>query len=246
MMARAGGRVVRAGPSPRSATAATGLLLVERCILHSRCAFCTRERRLELHFRVRSARLGARGRPPRPPPGPRQPSRGPWRRRLSKSVAKARIAPERQRRNVDIPRFFSPPIPARGAFATDSDTPRPGPPQEPHPHHSAAARLRHHDDPGPRTADPGEKGSLRADSGIRSSASGHSEIEARGKSMALLIAPPGRSLKFRSGVRVRAMTAGPRPRPASCGTGPQSHVALVKRARIRVVSPAPVRSSSWS
>ena len=124
--------------------------------------------------------------------------------------------------------------------------PRPGPPQEPHQHHSAAARLRHHDDPGPRTADPGEKGSLRADSGIRSSASGHSEIEARGKSMALLIAPPGRSLKFRSGVRVRAMTAGPRPRPASCGTGPQSHVALVKRARIRVVSPAPVRSSSWS
>ena len=70
MMARADGRVVvRAGPPPRSATTATGLLLVEMCILLSRGAFCTRERRLELHFRVRSARLGARGRPPRPPAG---------------------------------------------------------------------------------------------------------------------------------------------------------------------------------
>ena len=45
--------------------------------------------------------------------------------RLSKSVAKAPIAPERRRRIVDIPRFFSPPIPARGAFATDLDTPPP-------------------------------------------------------------------------------------------------------------------------
>jgi len=61
------------------------------------------------------------------------------------------------------------------------------------------ARLRHHDDPGPRTADPGEKGSLRADFGIRSSASGHGAIEAQGKSMVLLIAPLGRSLKFRPG-----------------------------------------------
>ena len=50
---------------------------------------------------------------------------GPWRRRLSESVAKAPIAPERARRIVDIPRFFSTPILARGAFATDSDTPPP-------------------------------------------------------------------------------------------------------------------------
>ena len=53
------------------------------------------------------------------------PGEGPWRRRLSKSVAKASIALERARRIVDIPRFFSMPIPARGAFATDSDTPPP-------------------------------------------------------------------------------------------------------------------------
>ena len=37
-----------------------GPLLVEMCIALSSGAFCTRERRLELHFRVRSARLGAR------------------------------------------------------------------------------------------------------------------------------------------------------------------------------------------
>ena len=41
--------------------------------------------------------------------------------RLSKSVAKARIAPERWKRIVDIPRFLSPQIPARDAFATDLD-----------------------------------------------------------------------------------------------------------------------------
>ena len=40
---------------------------------------------------------------------------------LSKSVAKAPIASERRRRIVDIPRFFSRPIPARSAFATDLD-----------------------------------------------------------------------------------------------------------------------------
>ena len=50
------------------------------------------------------------------PPG------GPRRRRLSKSVAKARIEPGRRRRIVDILRFFSRPISARGAFATDLDT----------------------------------------------------------------------------------------------------------------------------
>ena len=47
------------------------------------------------------------------------------RRCLFKSVAKASIAPERARRNVDIPRFPSRPISARGAFATDLDTPLP-------------------------------------------------------------------------------------------------------------------------
>ena len=94
---------------------------VETCTSHSRCAFCSRERRLELHFRVRSAPLGVRGRPPRSPSDPWRPFRGPRRRRLSKSVAKSPIAPRCTKRIVDIPRFFSPPIPARSAFATDSD-----------------------------------------------------------------------------------------------------------------------------
>ena len=59
-----------------------------------------------------------RGRPRR---GPRRPFNLPE-GRLSESVAKALIEPGHRRRNVDIPRFFSPPIPPRSAFATDSDT----------------------------------------------------------------------------------------------------------------------------
>ena len=68
------------------------------------------------------------------------PARGPRERSLSKSVAKVPIAPERRRRNVDIPRFFSQPIPARGAFATDLDKLRPGPSQESHASHRASQR----------------------------------------------------------------------------------------------------------
>ena len=76
-------------------------------------------------------------------------SRSPWRRGLSKSVAKARIEPECRRRNVDIPRFFSRPIPARGAFATDLDNrpPRIAPGAPP-----APLRRR------PATANPDEGG----------------------------------------------------------------------------------------
>ena len=44
---------------------------------------------------------------------------------LSKSVAKARIPSKCRKRIVDIPRFYSRPISARGAFATDLDTPPP-------------------------------------------------------------------------------------------------------------------------
>ena len=40
---------------------------------------------------------------------------------MSKSVAKARIEPERAKRIVGIPRFFSRLIPVRDAFATDLD-----------------------------------------------------------------------------------------------------------------------------
>ena len=68
---------------------------------------------------------------PLSPSGPRH--------RLSKSVAKARIAPGRERRNVDIPRFYSRPIPSRGVFATDLDKPRSGSLQESHPPHPTGA-----------------------------------------------------------------------------------------------------------
>ena len=79
---------------------------------------------------------GARGVPGRRRglrPAHGHPSRSPRRRRLSKAVAKAPIAPESRRRNVDIPRFSPPPIPTRGAFATDLDKPLPeAVPRAPH------------------------------------------------------------------------------------------------------------------
>ena len=61
-------------------------------------------------LRVRGQRGPVRG----PGCSPWPPSvRGPRRRRLSKSATKAWISPGRRKRNVDIPRFFSPPIPPR-------------------------------------------------------------------------------------------------------------------------------------
>ena len=120
VMAWMGGRVVvRVRSAPRFATTAAGPLL--RRDVHFalendgwNCAF-----ECEVHV---SAPGGVR-RCLRPPRG--APPRGTRRRRLSKSVAKARIEPGPARRIVDIPRFFSPPIPSRGAFAADLDTPRP-------------------------------------------------------------------------------------------------------------------------
>ena len=53
------------------------------------------------------------------PPGARDGAK------LSKSATKARIGPERAKRIVDIPRFFSRLIPAQGAFVADLDTPPP-------------------------------------------------------------------------------------------------------------------------
>ena len=64
---------------------------------------------------LRSVRRLPARRPPRPACGGS----------LSKSATKAPIEPERARRNVDIPRFSSPPIPARSAFVADLDTPPP-------------------------------------------------------------------------------------------------------------------------
>ena len=69
-------------------------------------------------FARRSARRGRR--PGRDAPWRTFP-RGPRRRCLSKSVAKAPIGPERVRRIVDIPRFCSRSIRSQSAFATDLD-----------------------------------------------------------------------------------------------------------------------------
>ena len=77
---------------------------------------------------LRSVRRLPARRPPRPACGGS----------LSKSATKAPIEPERARRNVDIPRFSSRPIPARSAFVADLDTPPPrvatGAPPAPHRH----------------------------------------------------------------------------------------------------------------
>jgi len=69
--------------------------------------------------------------------------------RLSKSVAKARIAPERWKRIVGVPRFFSPPIPARDVFATDLDNrpPRVVPEAPPVPLRSRLTRTMSKSDP---------------------------------------------------------------------------------------------------
>ena len=95
---------------------------LERCISPSRCA-------------VRSARSSAECTSRRPGAGRAGPEAGVIAEvairagargvELSKSVAKARIEPGCPNRIVDIPRFFSPPTPVRGAFATDLDTPPP-------------------------------------------------------------------------------------------------------------------------
>ena len=86
---------------------------------------------------------------------------------LSKSATKARIEPERARRIVDIPGFSSRPIPARGAFVADLDTPPPRtapgvPPAPPHVRPSLSPRRLGPTDPDPQTAVPGKKGSMRA------------------------------------------------------------------------------------
>ena len=99
-----------AGPRP--------VTLRERVILPEPTLPQARRGRRSGHRGRRGARSGrrpTRGRLPRPAHA----------RRLSKSATKAPIEPERARRNVDIPRFSSRPIPARSAFVADLDTPPP-------------------------------------------------------------------------------------------------------------------------
>ena len=111
--------------------------------IHSRCQEAPGARHRDPRGRAPGGRSRGPARPIGMPPwsssGSRRPSRGPQRRGLSKSVAKARVEPRCTRKNVDIPHFLPWSIPARSAFATDLDTPRPGPSQEPHPHHGCVS-----------------------------------------------------------------------------------------------------------
>ena len=150
--------------------ARSGHLLVETCILHSRTtvgtalssAKCTSGRQ------GTPGAWGSRSRilteTPRTPHEPHTSHRhqGSGRSfnlpegRLSKSVAKARIASECRRRIVGIPRFFSWPIPSRGAFATDLDTspPRTAPGVPPAPHRARPS-------PPPRRSGPTDRRARR-------------------------------------------------------------------------------------
>ena len=117
-----------AGPAPRVPGTRSPVLCSSRCAFRSRVVHfalendgwnCTFE--CEVHV---SAPGAGRARPAgRSARRGRRPS--PRRRCLSKSVAKVRIELKRRKRIVDIPRFFSPPIPARSPFATDLDMPPP-------------------------------------------------------------------------------------------------------------------------
>ena len=172
--------------------------------------------------------------------GGERPPRGPWRHQLSKSATKAPIEPERARRNVDIPRFHSRPIPARGAFVADLDTPTPQPtPQAPpaplgRPQNNlpdtALALPRRRADPRPCTAIPGEKGSVSLQ-GARCSPTCH-----------LMESAPGRCVRAsRSGLhRVAKVRRRIRPGTASCMTRSSESGA---RSSIIPFTPHPTASS---
>ena len=113
-----------AGSAPRSwaaaATSWSAPFLVERCILHSRMTVRTALSSARCTSGRQGAPVAAAVRPAPAPAGTRGGA-------VSESVAKALVESKRRKRIVDIPRFYSWPIPARGDFATDSDTSSPRP-----------------------------------------------------------------------------------------------------------------------
>ena len=127
--------------------ARSGPLLVETCILHSRTTVGTALSSAKCTS-GRQGTPGVWGSRSRILTGTPRTSHAPHRHqgsgrsfnlpegRLSKSATKAPIALAHQRKIVDIPRFFSRSIPARGAFVADLDTPPPrtalGVPPAPH------------------------------------------------------------------------------------------------------------------
>ena len=153
---------VRAG-AVRGGGGRVGPVLIERCILLSRGAFCPREVRLEVPARVQSARLDTQG-------------SGPGRSR-SGVIAEAAVRAG-ARGGAGCPNLLQRPGSRRSAggesliFRASArrrsrrgtplqqirTRPRPEPPQAPHPHHHTPARPRHRADPG-RSGDlPGEEG----------------------------------------------------------------------------------------
>ena len=154
MMARVGGRVVvRVRSAPRFATTATGPLLVEMCILHSRTTVGTALSSAKCTSRRPGASAAASARPAAPLPGARGgavcpnllqrlgSSRGP----RGESLIFRASSRRRSRRGAPLRQIWT--------------RPAPGMPQEPHLHRPAPAHPPHRADPGPRATAPDEKGS---------------------------------------------------------------------------------------
>ena len=153
-----------------------GPVLVERCILHSRCA-------------VKSARSSAKCTSRRPGAGRADPEVGVIAEAAVRAGARGGagcpnlLQRPRSRRSAGretlIFRAFSRRRSRPGAPLQQIWTrPRPGPPQESHAHHHALAHSRHRADPGPRPVAPDEKDPLTPFPG-RAGAVAHPKVTRR-------------------------------------------------------------------
>ena len=143
-------------PLPRSATATTSSLLVERCILHSRTTVGAALSSAKCTSRRQGTPAPAADWPAAPLPGARNNAScpnllqrpGSHRSAERETLIFRASARRRSRRGTPLQQIWT--------------TARPGPPQELHAHHSASAHPHHRSDPGPRTIAPDEKGSRSA------------------------------------------------------------------------------------
>ena len=128
----------------------------EMCILHSRMTVGTALSSAKCTSRRPGAPAAASARPAAPLPGTRNNAScpnllqrpGSHRSAERETLIFRASARRRSRRGTPLQQIWT--------------TARPGPPQEPHAHHSASAHPHHRSDPGPRTIAPDEKGSRSA------------------------------------------------------------------------------------
>ena len=128
---------------------------LETCVLPSRTTVGTA---------LSSAKCTSRrrGLPPWSPSDPRRPSRGSAAALVVRICCKGPDRAEAHEGNSWYSALLLAADPGPERFCNRfGHAPAPGPPQEPHPHHPAPARPRHHDDPGRSGELSGEKGPLR-------------------------------------------------------------------------------------